>query len=64
MKIGIDLAIKNGIATITINRPKQRNALDLVSADTFKEAVHTIDANDKVQAVLLTGAGGVFCAGG
>ena len=63
MKTGIEIAIKGGIATITINRPKQRNALDLASADTLKKAVHAIDANDKVQAVILTGAGGVFCAG-
>ena len=63
MKTGIDIAIKGGIATITINRSKQRNALDLASADTLKEAVHAIDANDKVHAVVLTGAGGVFCAG-
>ena len=63
MKTGIEIAIKGGIATITINRPKQRNALDLASADTLKKAVHTIDANDKVKAVILTGAGGVFCAG-
>ena len=63
MKTGINLKIKGEIAYLTINRPKQRNALDLKSADDFLEAVHTIDANDKVQAVVLTGAGGVFCAG-
>ena len=63
MKTGIEIAIKGGIATITINRPKQRNALDLASADTLKKVVHAIDANDKVKAVILTGVGGVFCAG-
>ena len=63
MKTGINLKIKGEIAYLTINRPKQRNALDLQSADDFLEAVHTIDVNDKVQAVVLTGAGGVFCAG-
>ena len=63
MKDGIHLKTKGEIAFLTINRPRQRNALDLKSADDFLEAVHTIDANDKVQAVVLTGAGGVFCAG-
>jgi len=63
MKTGINLKIKGEIAYLTINRPQQRNALDLQSADDFLEAVHTIDANDEVQAVVLTGAGGVFCAG-
>lgn len=63
MKDGINLKIKGSLAFLTIHRPKQRNALDLQSADDFQEAVHTIDANDKVQAVVLTGSGGVFCAG-
>ena len=63
MKTGINLKIKGEIAYLTINRPKQRNALDQQSADDFLEAVHTIEANDKVQAVVLTGAGSVFCAG-
>ncbi|MEC7574364.1 MAG: crotonase/enoyl-CoA hydratase family protein [Pseudomonadota bacterium] len=63
MKTGINLKIKGEIAYLTINRPKQRNALDQQSADDFLTAVHTIEADDKVQAVVLTGAGGVFCAG-
>ena len=63
MKTGINLKIKNNIAFLTINRPKQRNALDLKSADDFLEAVRMIDVDDKVHVVILTGSGGVFCAG-
>ena len=63
MKTGINLKIKNYIAFLTINRPKQRNALDLKSADDFLEAVRMIDVDDKVHVVILTGSGGVFCAG-
>lgn len=63
MKTGINLKIKNYIAFLTINRPKQRNALDLKSADEFLEAVRTIEADNKVHVVILTGSGGVFCAG-
>ena len=63
MKTGIDLKIKNNIAYLTINRPNQRNALDLKSASDFLEAIHTIDVNDKVDVVVLTGTGGAFCAG-
>ncbi|PPR62439.1 MAG: putative enoyl-CoA hydratase echA12 [Alphaproteobacteria bacterium MarineAlpha4_Bin2] len=63
MKTGIDLAILNGIATITINRPNRRNALDIASTAAFKAAVHEINGSDKVQAVVITGTGGVFCAG-
>lgn len=63
MKTGIDLNIKGELAFLTLNRPKQRNALDLQSANDFQAAVWDIDANDAVQAVVLTGSGGVFCAG-
>jgi enoyl-CoA hydratase len=63
MKTGIDLSIKGELAYLTINRPKQRNALDLQSTDDFQDAVRNIDANNAVHAVVLTGNGGVFCAG-
>jgi enoyl-CoA hydratase len=63
MKTGIDLSIKGELAYLTINRPKQRNALDLKSTNDFQDAVRNIDANNAVHAVVLTGNGGVFCAG-
>ena len=63
MKTGINLKIKNYIAFLTINRPKQRNAIDLKSTDEFLEAVRMIEADDKVHGVILTGSGGVCCAG-
>jgi enoyl-CoA hydratase len=63
MKTGIDLSIKGELAYLTINRPKQRNALDLQSTNDFQDAVRNIDANNAVHAVVLTGNGGVFCAG-
>ena len=63
MKTGINLTIKSHIAYLTINRPKQRNALDLKSADEFLDAVHMIDVDDNVHVVILTGSGNVFCAG-
>ena len=62
-KDGIHLEIKDELAFLTIHRPKARNALDLQSAADFQDAVASIEANDTVQAVVLTGAGGVFCAG-
>jgi enoyl-CoA hydratase len=63
MKTGIDLSIKGELAFLTINRPKHRNALDLQSTDDFQDAVWNINANNAVQAVVLTGSDGVFCAG-
>ena len=46
MKTGIDLAILNGIATITINRPNRRTALDIASTAAFKAAVHEVTGSD------------------
>jgi enoyl-CoA hydratase len=63
MKDGIVLQIDGELAFITIQRPQARNALDRQSADDFQKAIARIDANDAVKAVVLTGAGGIFCAG-
>ena len=60
----VKFEIENGVGRITLNRPEARNALD---TDTLVElarlAVRAHD-DDKVRAVLLTGAGQGFCAGG
>ncbi|MFT4562064.1 MAG: enoyl-CoA hydratase [Gammaproteobacteria bacterium] len=63
MKDGIVLTFEGELAFLTINRPRARNALDVQATDEFQEAVASIEANDAVQAVVLTGAGGTFCAG-
>ena len=52
------------IATITLNRPQARNALDFVMRRELLAALDEIEANPDARAVVLTGAGGHFCAGG
>ena len=56
--------VSNGIATLTMNRPEARNAMsgDMISA--FLEALPRLGADSNVRCVVLTGAGGAFCAGG
>ena len=51
------------VATLTLNRPEQRNALnhDLVQA--LKEALDQAEADDSVRVVVLTGEGSAFSAG-
>ncbi len=49
---------------ITLNRPEQRNALDLEMRKALGEAVFTARDTDEVKAVVITGAGGAFCSGG
>ncbi len=51
------------VATITINRPQARNALDPASAGELGRVIAAVEADDRVSVVLLTGAGGRFCAG-
>src|SRR5438067_12361970 len=54
---------RDAVATITINRPDNRNALD---TDTVKELRQTFDQakhDEAVRVIVLTGAGKGFCAG-
>jgi enoyl-CoA hydratase/carnithine racemase len=60
----ITLDIAGGIATLTLNRPERKNALDLSIRDEIGDAVAKLRSDDAVRALVLTGAGGDFCAGG
>ena len=60
----LDLSVAAGVATITLNRPKNMNAMSPQMAAELHEAALAIDADSKIRAVVLTGAGNVFCAGG
>lgn len=52
------------IATITLNRPKQANALSLSLLEELQSALGQVKEDRKIRAVIITGAGEkVFCAG-
>src|SRR6266850_1386410 len=53
-----------GIATLTLNRPEARNALDVIMREELVEAFDEIEGDPRARVVILTGAGGHFCAGG
>jgi methylglutaconyl-CoA hydratase len=53
-----------GIATLTLNRPEKHNALSADLIDALHRAIDGIAADPAVRAVILTGAGRSFCAGG
>src|SRR6186997_1216391 len=56
--------VDEGVATVTLNRPDQRNALNGALLTQLVEAVKTAREDEAVKAVVLTGAGDkVFCAG-
>ena len=51
------------IATITLHRPDKLNAFTRVMRDELLDAFSRADADDEVRAVIVTGAGGAYCAG-
>src|SRR6218665_3465800 len=51
-------------AVLTMHRPEARNALDLAMRQAFGAAIAGIRDDAGIRAVVLTGAGGHFCAGG
>ena len=53
-----------GIATLTLNRPEARNALDMAMRDALEAELRRLEADPGVRVLVLTGAGGHFCAGG
>jgi enoyl-CoA hydratase len=48
---------------ITINRPDQRNAVNLAVAQGLADAMDELDGDPALSVAVLTGAGGNFCAG-
>jgi hypothetical protein len=56
---------EDSIATVTVNRPKKRNAMDIPSRKKLRSAFENVADDDEVRAVVLRGAGdGAFIAGG
>ncbi len=56
---------EDGVAILTMNRPDQRNALTKYAQfQEFVDLCHKMSGDLSVRAVILTGRGPVFCAGG
>jgi len=58
------LAIEQGVATITLDRPKRLNALTFEIYRELAETFEQLDSHDEVRAVVITGRGRGFCSGG
>ena len=57
-------AVEANVATITLNRSDAMNAMSPLMARELHQTALEIDERDDVRAVILTGAGKMFCAGG
>src|SRR5262245_58241464 len=53
----------DGVATITLDRPDRLNAYTLGMGKELFGALHELDEDDGVRAIVITGAGRAFCAG-
>jgi 2-(1,2-epoxy-1,2-dihydrophenyl)acetyl-CoA isomerase len=56
--------VDDGVAVITMNRPERRNALSAAMLAALADTLAACETNTEVGAVVLTGAGVAFCAGG
>jgi len=55
--------VEDGVCTVTLNRPDRLNAVTPTTISELGEAWARADADDRVRAVIVTGAGRAFCAG-
>lgn len=53
---------ENGIATVTLNRRDQRNAINPEVCDSIRAAFDKVEADPDVRVAILNGAGALFCA--
>src|SRR3989454_2906732 len=60
----LTLELRDGVATITLNRPEAFNALSLGLGRELFHAALEVDEDPAVRCVVVTGAGRAFCAGG
>ena len=60
----LDFVIDGGVARITLNRPDAANGISMQLAQELLQASLACRCSPQVRAVLLTGAGRMFCAGG
>ncbi|WP_040167101.1 enoyl-CoA hydratase/isomerase family protein [Microbacterium gorillae] len=58
------LAVEDGLARITLNRPERMNAFDADTAYAWERVTAEATSRDDVRVILLQGEGRAFCAGG
>src|SRR5688572_17460433 len=60
--MSVDLSIEGDVATVTIQRPERRNALNAATATELADKL--TQAGSQARVVVVTGEGAAFCAGG
>jgi enoyl-CoA hydratase/carnithine racemase len=60
----IEFSVQAGVATVALNRPDRRNAMSDAMRAEFVAALQTVAGDKAIKALVLTGRGSAFCAGG
>ena len=60
----VELEVQDGVATLSLNRPDKRNAMSDQMRSEFIDAMEYIAIETSIRALVLTGKGKGFCAGG
>lgn len=60
----LEYSCEDGVATLVLNRPQAKNAINAAMADELDQVLSQVTRDGDVRALILTGAGGAFCAGG
>jgi enoyl-CoA hydratase len=63
MPSSLKYCVERGVATITLDRPEARNALNLQMCEELRSAAEAAAAHEEVGVVFVRGSGPVFCAG-
>jgi enoyl-CoA hydratase/carnithine racemase len=59
----IQTSVADGIATVTMNRPAQRNAMNRAMLEGLRASFEDLDERGDVRVIVVRGAGPAFCAG-
>jgi 2-(1,2-epoxy-1,2-dihydrophenyl)acetyl-CoA isomerase len=60
----LEQSLEDGVLTLTMNRPKARNAMSGEMMEAMQKAIPRASVDPAVRCLVLTGAGSAFCAGG
>ncbi len=60
----LEFTVESNIATLTLNRPEAKNALNAEISDGLEAALQRIGVDREIRVLVISGAGGAFCAGG
>ena len=60
----IQYAVKNSVATLTLNRPEAKNAFSPEMITLWREYLEKAEEDDDIRVIVVTGKGDTFCSGG